>query len=845
MRTRVWAAILIGWGLVGPVCGSMGMGRAEVAPTLQMDDQPRQFIAPGNAAAQARVLTLPFSRVTFTARGEVIKSWTFTVYNSSGQKVSSESRVETRDRGFFGELFNIGPRPQVDIPQELTWDGAYHRPGQPEDGQLVPDGNYTYQISILDSAGGHTQTPPFNVTVKNSPVTVSFVRFSTTVFSPLGARKTVTVEQAGSREYRWVGRFLDASGRPVWTKTWSNPADNQNLDLSPPTFAWDGRDDLGQVVPDGLYHYELRGTNRAGANTLWSAPTTVEVSERAGSVQLAATVPRFSPLAVGQPRTLGLVPSLGSTEGVVRWTIRVTDATHPDQVRWVRRGTPPLPDKIEFAGQTSDGLDLPEGTYQATFSASYDNGNSTESSPVTFDILRRAPRAQVSASAAVFGGSGRAGVTLEFTGDPGPSWTLTVANRQSAVVRTYSLGSTGTGSVEFQGLDEAGKALPDGSYAITVTGTNEVGIPGAAQTSVTKDSRPMPLALEVSSPVLVPGQGAAGSLRITPHYTVFDSVTASDLTVTGPDGALVWKRHADTISTFWDWSGLTETGVRVGDGDYQAQVKVAYANGSVSQASAPFRVDSHFLDNAQPQARLTLSSKIFSPVNVDGPATLKIALSAQPGAASLASWSLQIQDPRGKLFRTFQGTGSPPAEVVWDGRSDSRDFVESGEQYGVVFQVSDQNHRTAEAHDGVTADILVDKLPDGRYRIVISAIQFAGYSSDVFKVGEPLLTKNLFVLRRLADVLNRLPDYQIALEGYAVSEYSTVPASAQREQTNELIPLSRDRAAEVRTALVLLGVQSGRFTVQGFGAQRPVVPDTDLENRWKNRRVEFYLEKNR
>jgi len=143
----------------------------------------------------------------------------------------------------------------------------------------------------------------------------------------------------------------------------------------------------------------------------------------------------------------------------------------------------------------------------------------------------------------------------------------------------------------------------------------------------------------------------------------------------------------------------------------------------------------------------------------------------------------------------------------------------------------------------VTADILVDKLADGRYKIVISSIQFAGYSSDVFKVTQPLLAKNLFVLQRLASVLNKLPGYRIGLEGYAVAEYSTDPKNAEWEQTNQLLPLSLDRAVEVKTALVLLGVDDGRFSVQGFGALRPLVPNTDLENRWKNRRVEFYLDK--
>jgi flagellar hook assembly protein FlgD/outer membrane protein OmpA-like peptidoglycan-associated protein len=837
----VFTFVLLGWAAPAAVWAG---GQAEKQPWIEMADQPRQFLAPANPDAKGQKLVLPFSTLTFTAQGQVIKSWTFSVFDSSGRLVSEDSRLETRDRGFFGELFNIGPRPQVEIPKELSWDGTYHRPGSIDDGKFVPDGNYTYQITILDSAGGRAQTPPFNVTVKNTRISVDYVRITPTIFSPLGNRKTVAVEQSGSREYHWEGQFRDASGTVVRTYVWENPTDIQLKDLSPPPFAWDGKDDKGSVVPDGDYTYTLAGFNRAGATFKTTFAQPITVSERSGAVNLTSDTPRFSPKAVDAPTAITFIPDVATTEGLSRWRLQITDAARPDVTRWSASGVAPVPYHIEFAGETSS-QPLAEGRYLATFSVTYNNGNTSTSAPLPFDLILTPPRASLSASALVFGGSGRAGVTVDFQGDAGLPWELDVLDAQGQVLRHYPLGDTGSSTFEFQGLDENGKAFPDGRLTLRAKTRNQAGVPGQALLALRKDSRPMKVALEASREVLVPGKGPAGVVRLTPVLGVVDSIERTVLSVLDTEGKAVASRKADSILTFWDWNGQGFDGRAVPDGPYQATLEMTYANGTVARAATALTVNARYLDNQAPTADFSLSSQVFAPENVDGPQNLTVELKAQEGAAPLASWSLQVLDPRGKPFRQFTGTGMPPARLVWDGKSDAGDYVESGEEYQLLFQVTDSAGRVAKKQDQVTTDILVSKLADGRYKIVISAIQFSGYSSDVFKLPEPLLAKNLFVLQRLASVLNRLPGYRIGLEGYAVAEYSSDPKNAEWEQANQLLPLSLDRAVEVKTALVLLGVEDSRFSVQGFGALRPLVSNTDLENRWKNRRVEFYLEKSR
>ena len=50
-------------------------------------------------------------------------------------------------------------------------------------------------------------------------------------------------------------------------------------------------------------------------------------------------------------------------------------------------------------------------------------------------------------------------------------------------------------------------------------------------------------------------------------------------------------------------------------------------------------------------------------------------------------------------------------------------------------------------------------------------------------------------------------------------------------------------AEAVKAALVQLGIPAASMRTVGLGALDPVVPDSDLKNRWKNRRVEMVLDK--
>ena len=198
-------------------------------------------------------------------------------------------------------------------------------------------------------------------------------------------------------------------------------------------------------------------------------------------------------------------------------------------------------------------------------------------------------------------------------------------------------------------------------------------------------------------------------------------------------------------------------------------------------------------------------------------------------------------DPGRQLFTRFGGPW-PAAAISWDGLGADGSLVESAETYRLVARVRDEFGNSSQAEGNVETDILVIK-EGNRYRIDVASIVFKGYTSDFEDLAADQVARNRLTLDRLAAKFARFPDYRIRLVGHAVMINWDDPNRGKPEQEKILVPLSRSRAAAIATALAQRGIAASRMVVEGVGASKPLVPDSDLVNRWKNRRVEFYLEK--
>jgi outer membrane protein OmpA-like peptidoglycan-associated protein len=195
----------------------------------------------------------------------------------------------------------------------------------------------------------------------------------------------------------------------------------------------------------------------------------------------------------------------------------------------------------------------------------------------------------------------------------------------------------------------------------------------------------------------------------------------------------------------------------------------------------------------------------------------------------IAYWYLEILDPRDRFFYDDGGSGEPPAAIRWNGIARNGERVVSAERYRWRIEIADTLSNTTTVEGTFQTDVLVERTERG-YRIQIPGIQFEPNSARL------VAGNNEMVLDRVAEILQRFPEYAIQVEGQGVNVTGT-----SEEGTRELQPLWLARAETVRDALVTRGISPRRLEPVGRGGTEPIVPHTDLDNRWKNRRVDFLL----
>ena len=255
-----------------------------------------------------------------------------------------------------------------------------------------------------------------------------------------------------------------------------------------------------------------------------------------------------------------------------------------------------------------------------------------------------------------------------------------------------------------------------------------------------------------------------------------------------------------------------------------------------------------------PTIAIKTTPPLFSPDGDGANDTLAFAIDAK-AASGIAEWRLEVFEtavvesgnakiakPK-QLFAAWSGKGRPPATIVWDGKSANGELVESASEYPFTLTVRDAIGEGATAAGSLMVDVLVIREGD-QLKIRTPSIEFRANYADFGGLPSAAIAKNEAVVARIAQILDKFPDYKIRIEGHANSVSKILgysQAKIQSEETQELIPLSAARAALVRAMLIQNGIDIQRLSIAGLGSSKPVVSFADAENRWKNRRVEFVL----
>jgi outer membrane protein OmpA-like peptidoglycan-associated protein/flagellar hook assembly protein FlgD len=530
-------------------------------------------------------------------------------------------------------------------------------------------------------------------------------------------------------------------------------------------------------------------------------------------------------------------PVMDDTRGTESWSVDVVDGS--GSVVWHET-------LAEFRQLVWDGSGInagqaPEGTYWVRMTVKFQNGNVLEllSDPVLLD--RTPPKASVAISTPVFSPDGDGKLdTIQFLvadATQEDDWKAEVVGQSDgAVVRSAAWAGL-PGEFQWDGLDGEGRLAPEGWYLYRLYSADEAGNEFATSTQAfVLDVRKTPAAIRALQTGFSPnGDGNLDAMPLELELPVADGIASWSLRVRGAaGGAIRTVEGRDAAPGFarFSWDGADDSGKVAPDGSYTVVLSVRYYKGNEAEAAS----QAFALDTTPPVLKLDLSPLPFSPDGDGFDDVLDINLDVKD-ASAIELWNIAIVDRDGAPFANLGSAGSPPAALRWDGLSALGELVMSAEDYALRATVRDAYGNESVVEGLVPVDILVFKEGD-RYLIQVPGIYFSPYSVE-FPFNRS--ADNWSALRRLATVLAKYPDHAIRIEGNAVRVLWADPVRGAAEERQILGPLSKARAERVKTILTGLGIAANRMTTAGLGGTVPLVPHGDLENRWKNRRVDFLL----
>ena len=724
------------------------------------------------------------------------------------------------------------------LPERWSFDG------KDAAGKLLSEGNYRAFLEVRYVNGYKpSATSPLFVLDVTTPTAKATVERS--AFNPTGSagQNIAALKTTGSREVSWTAEVADAAGKAVRAWTFLGEPDAR--------VEWDGRDESGKIVPDGRYSFRLRAVDRAG-NSGASAPVELRVDTEKKAAVVSSDARAFSPNGDGVKDAVRILPEVRSSDAPASWEVLVKPAASGETLRsW--KGTGAVARELSWNGKTDAGAQAPDGQYEAVLTVRFANLDVAVASSGAIVLDTVAPKAQVSGEPLLFSpnGDGRKDeVVITQSAAPGDEWRGSILAANGKAVRSWTWRGT-LAAVTWDGKDEEGNPAPDGRYYYILSSEDAAGNKAEYRIDgIVADTRAVQVFVTANRAGFSPnGDGRYDDMRLSPIVNLRDGVESWILAVTDASGA-ARKTFSGTglgaLPRELVWDGKDDKGA-IAQGTFTAVFTVQYVKGDAPQArTAPF-----VLDTEGPKVRLRTSPEFFSPDNdgVDDELTAAIAIE---DASPIETWQFEILESsveegagpgKQRLFTSWSGTGNPTERILWDGRSNKGELVEGATDYPYTMAVMDAWGNSTRVEGKVTVDVLVIRDGD-RLKIKVPSIVFRSNFADFKDLPQEKLDRNDWVLKRIAQILNRFRDYKIRIEGHANSIgkiFGYSAAQVNKEETEELIPLSTNRAEAVRKLLVQFGVDARRLSVRGLGSSEPVVDFKDAENRWKNRRVEFIL----
>ncbi len=399
-------------------------------------------------------------------------------------------------------------------------------------------------------------------------------------------------------------------------------------------------------------------------------------------------------------------------------------------------------------------------------------------------------------------------------------WHASFVDKDGKIIKKYTWqGAEIPTTLVWNGKDDAGNDVPEGLYIYQIQCTDNAGNKAQAiipQISLTRQYQ----TVDISASLEYFSYALHNTMVFTPTVSDTKDLVKWQLVVTNEKDKPVYQTQGQVIPKTITWDCKTDKGQKLNDGIYRYRFTAEYLSGNNPQSF----VKTFTIDSTPPDVTLSYEPDLFSP-DGDGENDILTITPSLDDNVGIRSWELIIYAPAGYVFKTFKGT-EVPAELKWDGIGINNELVESAADYFMELSATDITGNSAKTKRiKLPIDVLVMVTERG-LKIRISNIEFAFDSAKLTGKAFP-------ILNRVAEILNKYESYNVLIEGHT--------DDIGEEQYN--LKLSEARAQSVMDYLVKKGIDKKRLSSRGMGETSPFLPNTSVENRRRNRRVEFLLVK--
>ena len=249
---------------------------------------------------------------------------------------------------------------------------SYLFDGKNADGKVLPDGDYFAKLMVKFKNGDSPEVLSNPVVLDVTPPS-AVLSSDLSLFSPDGdgRKDQITIHQSSSAEELWEGVLLSPRGEELTKAVWTERSI---------AFTWDGTDQNGAVMPDGVYSYRLTSTDRAG-NTGVYRLSGITIDTRQTPVKLTPKKYAFSPNNDGREDSIEIEMAVEVTDGISGWRLAIFDSAPDSETGGAKEifsregidetSVPPL---FTWNGEDNSG-EVREGIFTAMLEVDYEKGN--------------------------------------------------------------------------------------------------------------------------------------------------------------------------------------------------------------------------------------------------------------------------------------------------------------------------------------------------------------------------------------------------------------------------------------------------------------------------------------